>query len=170
MKRLSLITLVIIIIITTIPIEHMRAQEHYSMLEGNPEWVYHMTPHKYADNWTPSTAWALSKYDSEMFVRIYVQNDTTVDNYEYKHLYLAAYDRYGKLIDGELYNIGDKNNPSHFQFMREADGKVFSSYYYVSGVRFTRQNLADINQYNQHESGPRGIVRGGRMPLPNQRT
>lgn len=126
--------------------------EHYSMLEGNPEWVYHMTPNKYASYWDPSYAWAFSTYGSEMFVRIYVHNDTTVDNYEYKYLYIASYDRYGKLIDGNKYNIGDRNNPSHFQFMREADGKVFSSLGGTNGVRFTKQILADISQYNQDES------------------
>ena len=40
-----------------------------------------------------------------------------------------------------------------------------------SDLRMTFKNqIANVSLLEKHISGPRGIVRGGRMPLPNQRT
>lgn len=120
---------------------------HYSMLEGNPEWVYHFVQpnHIYEKQ-----AYVFCSYPREMFLRLYVNGDTChLNNHVYTYVYYEAYDTEGKLVDNKY--CFARMNPGYFKDLRESDGKVFGSLGNALGVRFTKQLLEDMSKYDGNE-------------------
>ena len=123
--------------------------EHYSMLEGNPEWVYHFMPP--SESTYNSIAYALCSYPNEMYMRLYANSDTIhYQSHVYNIIYFEAYDASGQLIDGGKYFLFLRKNPSPYMAMRESGGKVFATGA-VSGSRFTKQVLNDRSTYDPNE-------------------
>ncbi len=139
-----------IISMCLIQVAALSAQDkHYSMLEGNPEWVYHFMPP--SESTYNSKAYALCSYPNEMYMRLYANGDTIhYKNHIYNPIYFEAYDASGQLIDGEKYILFLRKNPSPYMAMRESDGKVFATGA-TSGSRFTKRVLNDGSTYDPNE-------------------
>ena len=121
--------------------------EYHSMLEGNPEWVYHYMPP--SESRYKSNAYGQCSYPNEMYLRLYVNGDTVhLNNHTYYIVYYEGYNASGSLIDGHYFWY--RQNPGIYTALRESDGKTFAPLY-GSGMRFTKRVLVDNSKYDTNE-------------------
>ena len=140
MKRLIIIILSMVCCIGAVD---LFAQQHYSMLEGNPEWVY------YAYNTRLGTICdGLTFYRYYLVDRVYIGVD---DGREYKELWCEILDEKGEHVKMWLENSPESyygwgtTNPFLLSYIRESEGKVYTATYWTQYQLCDRKGKYDEN-------------------------
>ena len=142
MKRLIII---IVSLVSFFGAEELFGQQHYSMSEGNPEWVYYLQNRSNTMFRKPIANTYISFYKDDCFMRVFVADTVIKEGKVLNKMMCEVLDINGNKIDPSGTLLGE--NPFLLALFREEDNKVFGGMYFLD-CRFTNHTPLDNEEHS----------------------
>ena len=143
MKRLIII---IVSLVSFFGAEELFGQQHYSMSEGNPEWIYYLQAHSdISFIFRKPRANTYITYKEDCFMRVYVSDTVLIEGKVLNKMMCEVLDINGNKIDSSGTVL--KENPFLLALFREEDNKVFGGMS-ILDCRFTNHTPLDNEEHS----------------------